>query len=243
MSNIRKYQFIISVDPGVKGGISIIKQGSIPIIYSIPVKTVTVNKKKKKIYDEVELSNIFRFYCKKKVLFVQEKVGVRPGEGGVSAFGFGKSTGLTLGMASMGQFDILEIFPRSWKKHYPEFYEDEDILILKGENKEISVLVKEINIKIKTLKDKIKTIKDKDDKKRSNKEINDYKNIVKDKEKTKEKNNRKIKARQKSLSRKIATKKLPVLKNKFELVQDDGKSDALLIALFVIDTFGWKVKE
>ena len=64
---------IISVDPGLAGGISLLEENKEPIVYKIPVKKTIVNKKNKNIYDIVKIIDIFNKYKNKEVLFIIEK--------------------------------------------------------------------------------------------------------------------------------------------------------------------------
>jgi hypothetical protein len=202
-----QYNVIISNDPGITGGISIIEGKNEPIVYKIPVSEIIVNKKKKKIYDLDSIAEIFEPYRDKKVLYVQEQVSAMPGNGNVSMFGFGFSAGSTLGVAAGMGFDRYEVRPSFWKKHFPELT-TQTILDLKEEAKK--------------LRAKAKTIKDKDLKKANKKEL--------------EKINRQVKTEAKNASRELASEKYPELAHLFEKKNADGLAESLLIAIFGKDT-------
>tara|TARA_Y100000310_G_scaffold311548_1_gene357912 strand:- start:6085 stop:6711 length:627 start_codon:yes stop_codon:yes gene_type:complete len=204
MSN---YSVFIGLDPGVSGGLSIIDGDNVSV-FPIPVKEVVVNKKKKKKYSLTDISDILRPYGKKKVLFAQERVSVRPNEGGVSAFGFGFSAGSTLGIATALKFDIIEITPRKWKKHYPEL-ETEEIIELREQLKEV--------------RSEAKSIKEKELKKENQRE--------------QDKIGRKIKSIAKTEARMLASRKCPSLKDHFVKVNQDGMAEGLLIAIYAQENY------
>lgn len=208
------YNKIISVDPGVKGGITILEKNVSPKVYRIPVKSVVVNKKTKNIYDIDGIVSLLK-HCVNAV-FVQEQVGVRPGEGGVSAYGFGKSAGLTLGIAAGLGFEICEVHPRTWKKHFPELTANRIIDGIKRKKKKITEERKKLSVK---------NIKDKDQKKENNKQIKELKKQI-------EKLDRQIKAESKTAARRLVASRYPYLADEVRLVRDDGKAESLLIALW-----------
>ncbi len=199
------YNVVISCDPGVTGGISILYGRRKPVVYKMPVLEVIVNKKKKKEYDLDGILEILDGYKTRagKVLFVQEKVRSMPGEGSVSSFGFGRSSGFTIGMAKGLMFDVVEVSAVVWKKDYPELVTD----FIVEKKKEI----KELRLESKTLKDK--------DKKKLNKKHID-------------KLNRQVKANAKTAARELVSIKYPKLANKFEKKNTDGMAESLLIALY-----------
>lgn len=194
---------IIAVDPGKTGGITILQGRKQPKVYKMPVKSVVINKKKKNVYDVEEIVVMLSPYKNENVLFVQEKVGVKPGEGSVSAFTFGKSSGLTLGIAAALGFDVVEVSSMSWKKMFPELVND---------------LILEKKAEAKELRANNKTLKDIAIKKQNKKQIG--------------KLNRQIKAEAKKLARELASKKYPKLADKFKKVNTDGMAESLLIVLY-----------
>jgi hypothetical protein len=202
------YSVSIGLDPGIKGGISII-EGRKVSVFPIPVETIIVNKKNKKIYDLVEITKILRPYYGRNVFFVQEKVSSRQGEGSVSSFSFGKSAGSTLGIATAFSFNVAEVTPRMWKKLFPEL-----------ETKEIQELRKET----KYLRAAAKTIKGKE--------------LKKENKKQQEKIARKIKSLAKGEARYLAQLKYPLLKDRFIKVNSDGMAESLLIAIYAKEKHG-----
>ncbi len=199
----QKYDYVVGVDPGVTGGISIInKKGSVNV-NRMPVREVIVNKKEKKIYDLETIREILKNNCSKKVLFVQELVSAMPGNGNVSMFGFGRSSGLTIGLAMGLDFDVVEVSSMKWKKHFPQLITKE-ILAKKQE--------------IKDLRVKAKTIKDKQAQKSNKKDI--------------DKLNRQVKTLSKAEARNLVSSLYPKIKDEFKQVNSDGMAESILIALY-----------
>ena len=203
-----KYSIICSLDPGVSGGITILDNKKQPKFYRIPVVEIVVNKKSKKEYDLKGIVDILEPYKGKNVLYIQERVGVMPGQGGVSNFNFGKSAGSTLGIATAFGFCIVLVSPVSWKKQFPEL-EDNGVVDIRIEIKKLRVIGKEI---------KSKTKKDKESKKQNERLI--------------EKLQRKLKAQAKTNARILAAKLCPDLSDEFKQVNQDGVAESFLIALY-----------
>lgn len=194
---------VISCDPGVSGAFSILEDNKTPQIHRIPIKKITVNKKEKKVYDLPSIVSLLNPYYKKDVLFVQEQVSVMPGEGGVSAFGFGKSAGTTLGIATALEFKVVEVRPATWKKFFPEL-ESQEIVKLREEQK--------------SFKEAAKTIK-------GNKEKKENKKII-------DKIGRQIKSGAKSGARELVSRLFPQLADDLKQINADGLAESLLIAIY-----------
>jgi hypothetical protein len=193
---------IISVDPGLKGAITIL-EGKLPKIYKIPTRKIIVNKKNRNTYDLDAIVDILKSYSKKKVLFVAEIQGVRKGVGSVGAFTAGKGYGSLLGISVALGFKVVEVRSQKWKKNYPE---------LEGNG------IKEIREEIRKIKDLNKTIEDKEQKKLNEKHI--------------EKLGRILKAQAKTNARLLCTSLYPEIADNFVKVCQDGLAESLLIALY-----------
>ncbi len=200
---LKKFNIVMGIDPGVTGGIAIIHKNGVMNVYRIPVKSVVVNKKDKKVYDLVEIVKILKPFRGKKVLFVQEKVSSHPGEGSVSAFNFGKSSGSTIGVASALEFEVVEISSMKWKKHFPQLVTAE-ISDKKAEIKDLRVLSK--------------TLKDKKQKKLNKKEIDRL--------------YRQVKKLSKIEAVNAASILCPNLLDEFKKRNSDGIAESLLIAIY-----------
>jgi len=198
-----KFDMVVGLDPGVTGGITIVYKNGKVNIHRIPVKTVTVNKKKKKKYDLEAVVAILKPLEGKKVLFVQERVASMPGEGSVSAFSFGRSAGSTIGIAYALEFDVIEVGSMTWKKHFPSLINDE-IIDYKAQAKDLRVIAK--------------TLKDKASKKENKKQI--------------DKLNRQVKTVAKRMARELVMSLHPELADDFKQKNSDGMAESLLIALY-----------
>ena len=103
------YDVVIGLDPGVTGGISIVYKNGKVNVHRIPVNAIVVNGKNKKNYDLESIVDLLEPFRGQKVLFVQERVSSMPGEGSVSAFSFGRSSGATVGIAKALKFDVVKL--------------------------------------------------------------------------------------------------------------------------------------
>lgn len=226
-----KYNIIISCDPGVTGGLTILEGNKQPQIYEIPLIKIVVNKKEKKIYDLNGIAEILELYRDKNVLFVQEKVSALPNQGVTSSFNFGFSSGATLGVAAGLGFDRCEVRPQKWKKYFPalktQLFND-----LKEESKKERALGKPAKDNLKKLKSLRKTLKDKTLKKANREEIDKVKEEIALNDKEVIKINAKAKTEAKKASREFASKLYPKLAHRFKRVKDDGLAESLLIAIF-----------
>lgn len=220
-----KYNVFAAVDPGISGGISIINSKNSPLVYKMPIHSIVINKKNKKEYDLDEILDILKKYRSKKVLFIQEKVRSRPGEGSVSSFGFGRSSGFTIGMAKALEFDVVEISSQKWKKYFPKLITD-GIISRKEEIKKIRTLTK---VEIDKLQILSKTLKDKQLKRKNKKQI---KNLENDSKKQTDRLNRQVKAESKRNARSLVSSLYPALADKLQKVDTDGMAESLLIALY-----------
>ena len=210
-----KYIVYIGLDVGVQGGISIVDNKNLPIVYKIPVKQVVINKKKKKIYDLCKLVEILKPYQNKKVLFLQESVSSMPGQGVSSAFGFGKSAGVSLGAATALGFTVEEVRASLWKKAFPELN---------------TVEIKGLRWQLKKIRENNKTLKEKALKKGNNKK--EIELILAENKKNSGRLNRQIKSKSKAEARFLVSKLYPGLAHNFKAVNTDGVAESLLIALY-----------
>lgn len=200
----KKFKVVVGLDPGVTGGITFAYNNGSVLASRIPVVSTVVNKKNKKVYDVDGIVDLLRPLSKSTpILFVQEKVSSHPGEGSVSAFGFGKSSGLTIGIASALKFKVVEVTPATWKKHFPELINDE-ILAKKEEAKQLRVIAK--------------TLKDKGAKKENKKQI--------------DKLNRQVKAISKTLARELVVSLYPDLADDLKQKNSDGVAESVLISIY-----------
>ena len=97
--------FIIGIDVGKKGGISVLEY--------------TQNECKLKwcyAYDDEKLIAMVKLLdCDKTVAYVED-VHAMPNQGTVSMFNFGKSLGYILGVLESNYIDVEMVRPQEWKK-------------------------------------------------------------------------------------------------------------------------------
>lgn len=113
---------IIGIDPGLHGAIATLK-GDTLSIDDIPTLDIGVGrtaggaKKAKLVIDEIALANLIDEIAGSGPATIWlEQVGVRPGEGAVGAFSFGRTYGLLRGMAAAHFLPIRDVTPQVWKK-------------------------------------------------------------------------------------------------------------------------------
>lgn len=226
---------IVSFDPGFSGGIAVIYDKKVDV-FTMPIIKTKKGGKNKTEYDYIAICDILdsikkEFSCQ-NIESCIEKVSTRPQEGNVSAFNFGQGFGCLIGICTAIFGKVPEfIYPQSWKKSFSKEFETTAIKRLTQEIKSISDNIKKEKEKIKELNSLIKTIEDKERKKQYKKQVDIHKKQVANLTKDKNKTNNKKKYEAKIQSRNICKKLYPKLKKEFELVKDDGKSDALLIGL------------
>ena len=203
---MEKYKTIIGIDPGVTGGISILQGKNKPQVFGIPVKLIERNKRKKRVYDLPEIYKILSKYNSPPVLLCQEDVWSMPFEGSVSSFSFGKSVGITQGMAIGLGFELIMVRPIVWKSHFPQLHTN---------------VITEFKAQAKEKRALGKTIKDKSSKKQNKKEI--------------KKINGQVKEEAKKAARELVSTLYPSLADQFERVDSDGMAESLLIAVWAKD--------
>jgi hypothetical protein len=194
----------IGIDPGNKGGISIIDGNKTPLVYNLPVVITKAHGKvkQKTRYDITAIASILKPYSDNGLCFL-ERVSVRPGEGGVSGFNFGVGFGILQGIAITLGFELSIISPQTWKAEFPALDTDE----IKKTRAELAA----IKIDNKTQKDKA---------------------IKKLNKKNGESLERKIKTLAKDEARFLASKLYPKIADRFERKLDDGVAESLLIAVY-----------
>jgi len=224
------FDIFIAIDPGVMGGISIIDKNEIKV-YKIPVQTIQVNQRNKKIYDLSKIVEILLEYNNKKVLFLQESVGVMPNQGAVSAFNFGHSVGSTLGIAYALNFHIEQVSASVWKKAFPEL-ESKDVKHCKDLSKKLRKEKKSLKDENKVLQKNNKSIKEKEDKKQNREKIANNKKEIKKIEKELEILRKQTQKYAKEAARNLASEKCPDLAENFKNVNSDGVAESLLMAFY-----------
>lgn len=206
------YDYIIGVDPGLSGGITILNGKKDEMeVYPMPIRTeIKGTKKKPKKVNSIDQKGIIDILSKvkgKKVLFIIERVTSRGGEAPNRAFNFGYGWGYIQGVAWTLGFDVDIVTPQKWKKSIPEL-----------ETAEISKIRDDISF----LKDDLKDLQAR----------KMPKDKIKEKKKEISQKDSKLKRLAKSAAREVASKKYPKQKDNFRLVKHDGLAESLLIALY-----------
>lgn len=116
---------IIGADPGLSGAVAVICNGELIALEDMPTVTRVRNKKNKKDVDYRKLGAFMRRF--EPDMAVVEQVGAMPGQGTSSMFAFGKATGSVLGAYGALGFEIEEILPGTWKKHFGLIGEEKDM--------------------------------------------------------------------------------------------------------------------
>ena len=109
---------IIGIDPGITGGISILKNKKVLEVYDTP--TMIDGKKNKRQVNGSQITNIIKEQLKNdnEVMVVVEHVNAMPGQGVTSMFNFGQSFGVIKGICSALSIPIYFVRPAKWKKYF-----------------------------------------------------------------------------------------------------------------------------
>lgn len=102
---------ILGIDPGKSGGLALIDTEALTIaVTDMPVEAAT---KGRKLASTTGLSDAFAA-CAADYLFLEE-VGVRPDEGAVGAFSFGRGFGRLEGIGAGFGLSVWLVRPQVWK--------------------------------------------------------------------------------------------------------------------------------
>jgi len=105
---------IVGIDPGNTGGMAVCENGEVIGVVPMPSHKITPVKK---TYTVVDFSLVAKFLIANKPDKVYiELVGARPGQGGVSMFNFGYSTGGLHGICAALGIPVKTVRPQEWKR-------------------------------------------------------------------------------------------------------------------------------
>ncbi len=110
------------IDPGVTGAISIIKDGRPEFVIDMPIMAKLVGKGNQ--VNGAELTTILLYHGVRSVIV--EAVHSMPGQGSVSTFNFGYSTGIIHGVLMALQIPFELVTPQKWKKQNSLIGKDKD---------------------------------------------------------------------------------------------------------------------
>lgn len=105
---------ILGIDPGLSGACALVSPKGVQHVIDMPTIEVAVNKKTRRVLD---IYNLARWLDVQAVdLAVLEDVGVRPGEGAVGAFKFGRCMGVAEGIVAANLISVRYVPPSVWKR-------------------------------------------------------------------------------------------------------------------------------
>lgn len=106
---------ILGIDPGLSGALALLSpEGNVLAIEDMPTIEVVINGKKRRSTPPVALANTIRILAPQKAFL--ENVGVRPGEGAVGAFSFGRNLGQIEGVLAALRIPTTLVHPATWKR-------------------------------------------------------------------------------------------------------------------------------
>lgn len=102
---------ILGIDPGLSGALALYDiDGSLEVV-DMP----TLQLKTKRVIDEYALARVIDDWSSRVREVWLEQVGVRPGEGAVGAFTFGRGYGALRGICAANFLTIVDVTPATWK--------------------------------------------------------------------------------------------------------------------------------
>ena len=107
---------IIGIDPGLSGGIAILKNNKIEDMFDMPV--MPEGKKNKRQLNSAQLVNLLKNSIDEETIVVVEQVNAMPGQGVTSMFNFGQTFGAIKGICAALGLPIFFVRPAKWKKHF-----------------------------------------------------------------------------------------------------------------------------
>ena len=109
---------IIGIDPGLSGGIAILKNNKVQTLYDMPV--MPEGKKNKRQLNSAQLAKLIKDNIKEQneVSVIVEQVNAMPGQGVTSMFNFGQTFGAIKGICAALGLPIFFVRPSKWKKHF-----------------------------------------------------------------------------------------------------------------------------
>ncbi|MFL2883507.1 MAG: crossover junction endodeoxyribonuclease [Pelagibacteraceae bacterium] len=108
----------IGIDPGLSGGIAILKDGKIKKLFDMPV--MSEGKKNKRQINSAHLVQLIKENINEneETSVVVERVNAMPGQGVTSMFNFGQTFGAIKGICAALSLPIYFVRPAKWKKHF-----------------------------------------------------------------------------------------------------------------------------
>ena len=109
---------IIGIDPGLSGGIAVLKDNKVLNIFDMPV--MSEGKKNKRQLNSAQLVSLLKDNMEhnEEIVVVVEQVNAMPGQGVTSMFNFGQTFGAIKGVCAALELPIFFVRPSKWKKHF-----------------------------------------------------------------------------------------------------------------------------
>ena len=109
---------IIGIDPGLSGGIAILKNNKVLNIFDMPV--MPEGKKNKRQLNSAMLVTLIKEKIgnDEEAIVVVEQVNAMPGQGVTSMFNFGQTFGAIKGVCAALELPIFLVRPAKWKKYF-----------------------------------------------------------------------------------------------------------------------------
>jgi len=111
--------YTIGIDPGLDGAIGVLYGGVFVAVEEMPVRVKGSGYIKREVDAEALIRALRRHVapdCSAHVAL--ERVGARPGQGSSSMFSFGDSFGAARASVAACRYELTQVAPEVWKRHY-----------------------------------------------------------------------------------------------------------------------------
>jgi crossover junction endodeoxyribonuclease RuvC len=108
--------YVIGIDPGISGAISVFRDGKLESVVDMPTVEIASGKTIKRHISAATLRNILELDMYQFSHVVIEKVGAMPGQGVTSMFNFGRSAGIIEGVVAALRMPHTYVTPQTWTK-------------------------------------------------------------------------------------------------------------------------------
>jgi len=108
--------YVIGIDPGINGAISVFRDGKLESVVDMPTVEIASGKTIKRHISAATLRNILELDMYQFSHVVIEKVGAMPGQGVTSMFNFGRSAGIIEGVVAGLKMSSTYVTPATWTK-------------------------------------------------------------------------------------------------------------------------------
>jgi crossover junction endodeoxyribonuclease RuvC len=109
-------EFTLGIDPGLSGGLALLKAGKIVSAWNMPTLTVVKNRKNRRNLDTEEVAKIMTCRPGECVTAIIEQQQAYKGQGVSTTFTTGKNYGVLLGLLDGLDIPFKIVTPQAWKK-------------------------------------------------------------------------------------------------------------------------------